>query len=316
MFNNISFQGVLFALQCLLIAWLFTAQSGGIDHRSEQQPLLAATKSALNTITIIDSDKNKVLLKKEGDRWVLPDYHNLSVDQGLLDRMLEKVTNAETSWPIAQKVDAQERFQVSANKFKRHLKLQAEADAATNIYLGDSPGLRKTYARIENAAAIYAIEFGLHLAPANAEQWFDKNLLKPEGEVKEIQAPGFVLYKESDGWNMRDLAELESLDQDKIVNLVNYFQYPQVQKVAYDELVSKVKESKPLSLYQIKTGDTDITYELFKVDKQHVLKTSQSDLCFIVGDFVADTFSTLKRKDIIKKAEPDVEVVQPDSAES
>jgi hypothetical protein len=308
MFSSTSFQSVLLALQCMLIVWLFAGQTGGVaQQQTQQQSVVSIEKPALGTITISADDGDKVVLKKQNGSWILPDYHDLAVNTGLLDQMLEKLAAARPSWPIAQTADAAERFHVSPAKFKRHLRLQSTADVVEDLYLGDSPGLRKIYIRNEDADAIYTIEFGLHLAPASAEQWFDKNLLKPGGDIKEIHAADFVLVKQADDWGINDLAEQESLDQDKIVNLVNYLQYPQVQAVAAEALVSKVKKLKPVAQYRVKTRDAEVSYDLFKTDEQHILKSSLSDLYFTVADFVADTIAGVKRDALITKAADDTE---------
>jgi hypothetical protein len=307
MFSSTSFQTIFLALQCVLIAWLFAGQPGGADQKQAQQSVVSIEKAALSTITISADDGAKVVLKKQDGTWILPDYHNLAVNTGLLDQMLEKLAAARSSWPIAQTADAAERFHVSSTNYKRHLRLQSAADVVENLYLGDSPGLRKIYIRNEDADAIYTIEFGLHLAPASADQWFDKNLLKPGRDIKEIHAADFVLSKQTDDWGMNDLAEQESLDQDKIVNLVNYLQYPQVQAVAAEALVSKIKKLQPVAQYRVKTTDAEVSYDLFKVDEQHVIKSNLSALHFTVADFVADTLAGVKRDALITKAADDTE---------
>jgi hypothetical protein len=289
--------------------WLFAGQSGGVDQKQGQQSVASIEKTALNTITISVDGSNKVVLKKQDDTWILPDYHNLAVNTGLLDQMLEKLGAARSTWPIAQTPDAAERFHVSPENFKRHIRLQSAGDAIEDLYLGDSPGLRKIYIRNEDADAIYTIEFGLHLAPADGEQWFDKNLLKPGRDIKEIHAADFVLSKQAGDWGMNDLADKESLDQDKIVNLVNYLQYPQVQAVAAEALVSKIKKLKPVAQYRIKTVDAEISYDLFKADEQHVIKSSLSALHFTVADFVAETIAGVKRDALITKVKDSTEQV-------
>ena len=211
MFSSTSFQSILLALQCVLIVWLFAGQPGGADQKHSQQSVVSIEKTALNTITISANDVDKVVLKKQDGNWILPDYYNLTVNTGLLDQMLEKLAAARSSWPIAQTADAAERFHVSSTNYKRHLRLQCAADVVEDLYLGDSPGLRKIYIRNEDADAIYTIEFGLHLVPASADQWFNKNLLKPGRDIKEIHAADFVLSKKADDWDMNDLAEQEVL---------------------------------------------------------------------------------------------------------
>ncbi len=299
MFNSISLQGILLGLQCALIVWLFSGQADGVDQQQRQQALLAIDKTALNTITISDADDNKVVLKKQDGSWLLPDYHGLAVNKGQLEQILDKLVNADTAWPIAQTTDAAERFHVSASAFKRHLRLQSAGDDVEDIYLGDSPGLRKIYIRNEEQTAIYAIELGLHHAPASAEQWFDKNLLKPGSDIKVVKAADFELLREADDWVMKDLGEQESFNQDKIINLVNYLQFPQVQEVAPQGLVDKVMQAKPVVQYRVSSGDKEIDYELYTVDEKHILKSSLSALYFIVADFVADTIAGIQRDALI-----------------
>ncbi len=58
-----------------------------------------------------------------------------------------------------------------------------------DLYLGTSPGFKKVHARRADSDDIYAITFANYEATARTDDWLDKALLKPTGDVTAVTRP-------------------------------------------------------------------------------------------------------------------------------
>jgi len=301
MLKGIKLQGVILLIQLLLITFLFAYQGEKEDSQPDNDQYLLLDKNKITSIRISDNNANTVELKKHNDRWLLPGYYQLPVNRGLLDELLEKLNAAKPGWPVAQSESAAERFHVSDKQFQRHMVLESEGAPVANIYLGDSPGLRKIYIRKHGETGIYAIDLALHLAPASDVEWFDKSLLKLQGDISEIHMNKLVLKKQEQAWTLSDLSDSESIDQKKVNTIATYLKYPQVLGVAARELVQKIDINKPDAQYRIQLGNEAVDFKFFKTSEGVILKSSQSDLHFIVAGFVAENLLGITRELLTKK---------------
>lgn len=308
--NKLHYLLVLLVLQCGLIVWLYTYDSSDPVASQAEQSLLAVEADKLVKIAITDEHKRSVLLEKTAKGWVLPDYHGLDVDRGLLEQLLDKLTSLQAKWPVATTAGAAERFNVSAQHFKRYVKLTDIDGMLHELYLGDSPEPRKRYARNASSASIYAIELGLHLVPGEAQTWFDKRLLKIKAPMQQIKGADFAVSKQGEQWLLDDLQENEKMDQTRLNGFVNVLSYPQVKAVLGDEKVAALKDQKPVAHYDVRTESGDVAYDIYRQGDEVVLKSSQSELYFIVPVYVTESLLSIKRNTLVNKI---VEQTLPDA---
>ena len=64
-----------------------------------------------------------------------------------MDSVVERFARAAGSWPVANTASTRERFEVTEENHQRHIVAKAGDDTVADIYLGTSPGYRKTHAR-------------------------------------------------------------------------------------------------------------------------------------------------------------------------
>ena len=299
--NKISSLLVLLLLQCGLIAWLYSGSQSTSNTQKPEQALIKLDTSKINSITIKDENNKTVLLKKTDSGWLLPDYHQLAVDQGLLDQLFEKLASIQTVWPIARSEEAAERFHVSKTQFKRHVTFGSADNSTIELFLGDSPGLRKIYARNAKNADIYTVDLGLYLAPPEAERWFDKRLLKVRKDIDKIQGVDFVINKPGDTWSLEGMQENQTIEQARLESLVNALVYPQVKSVVGTDMLNQLKGKKVETHYKVQAGDDEINYDFYRVNDDVILKSSLSDLYFVIPIYVTENLLDVTRDKLIKK---------------
>ena len=99
-------QGIILLAQLILIAGLFTCQGEKGVRQLAHEKYILFDKNKITGIYITDSNANKVALKKQDGQWLLPAYHQLPVNRGLLDELMEKLAAAKPGWPLAQSESA------------------------------------------------------------------------------------------------------------------------------------------------------------------------------------------------------------------
>ncbi len=207
----------LLAVQLVVIGGLLAAKSGGV---AVPAPFLDFDAGSIDAISV-SNDEGAVSLAKAGEEWQLPE--GLPADADKVGKVLDKLAGAAGGWPVGSSGSTAERFEVVEDNHQRRVTLKAGEAVVADVYLGTSPGYRKTHARhVDGGDDIYAITFANYEAGVNASDWLDRGLLRPEGELTGIGRTGeFSLSKGEDGvWTAADGAEL---DQEKVETLVGRF---------------------------------------------------------------------------------------------
>ena len=225
--TRIGLLGGLLAVQALIVAGLLVAGGTGTG---EATPRLLPFEPAQAVRLDIVADDDEVALLRDDDGWELDG--GLPADDGKVGEVLEKLASASAAWPVATSAATAERFEVTEDNFQRRLTVSdADGEAAT-LFLGSSPGYRRVHARAEGADEVYSIDFSNYEAPADAGQWLDKTLLRPEGAVAGIdREDGWALSRGGEGaW----LVDGAPADADAVDSLIRRFEDLNVLGIAGD----------------------------------------------------------------------------------
>lgn len=212
------------AVQVAIVAALLAVRSGG---SVEPEPFLEFDADAVDALLVSDGESEVALAKNDG-AWQLP--NGLPADGAKVDGVIDKLADASAGWPVATSAGVQERFELTEDDHQRRVRLSAGDETVADIYLGTSPGYRKTHARRADDDEIYAITFSNYEAGAKDSDWLDKSLLRPDGALTglryvdataESTAPLFALTKDEEGvWAAASGA---ALDQAKVETLAGRF---------------------------------------------------------------------------------------------
>ena len=210
----------------LICAVLVLAQAGLVvlthfgrqadETQTGKGPLLKLTASEVNELLLEDGEGRKLRLKKEKERWVLPESGSFPADTVRVQELIQRLAGLQRGWPEATTIEAATRFKVAPDRFERKLSLGKDGKSLATVYFGASPGLRKIYLRVDNDAEIQTLAMPQHELEVQADSWIDTGLLrlKPE-QIMQVDLPGLQLERTQDGLQPADLKPEEELAKDR-----------------------------------------------------------------------------------------------------
>lgn len=185
-------------------------------------PLLSVDFPAIDKILINQDKDHQVVLAKKDGNWVMPDDDDLPVDQGKLKTLTDKLKGLKHSWAVADTSASAKRFKVTDSDHKRKIVLSHDGTDLATVYLGTSPGFRRTHVRVGDKPAIYEEAISTYQAPTDSKQWLDKQLLAVQGDdLKAIQGSGFTLNHAKSGWTLAQLNAQQDTNTAQVNMLLN-----------------------------------------------------------------------------------------------
>ena len=176
----------LLTIQIAMTAWAFMSSKG--SGLGEARLILSRVEAGDVERIVITSEEDDedadraparvTLEKREGGWHVLPvDYAG---DQQSIEDFAAKVTSLRSRGPITESASRHRQLEVSNEDHRRKIEMVA-GEVTETLLVGDSPGFRKTYVRVQGQDAVHAVE-GLSVWEANEDpmHWIDKAYVKVE----------------------------------------------------------------------------------------------------------------------------------------
>ena len=260
-FMNTTTLAFALAIQLAIVAALLAVRSGDVETPA---PFLNFDAGAVDSL-FVGSAESEIALAKSDDAWQLP--NGAPADSSKVDEVIGKLADAAPGWPVATSASSAERFEVVEADHQRHLVLKSGDDIVADVYLGTSPGYRKTHARRSDDDDVYAIGFSNFEAGVKAFDWLDKSLLRAAGTVQSLRREGgFALAKDDDGmWQAESGAVL---DQGKTTTLAGRFTGLTVLGIADAGL------AEPAATFALTDDDGEMTFKLYRLEEDDYAATS------------------------------------------
>lgn len=209
----------LLGVQLVVTGWAWRERMA-VPVNATGSVLIAAKADAVSDIEL-DDGKRRVLLKRGGDGWVLPQAHEFPAGAFQVSRLLDAVLNLHPGLPVADSENAARRFQVAGDDFSRRLILRQGGQVLATLYVGDAAGPRRVYGRLGGQTAVYPLLLDRYALATDVNVWTDKTWLHHAlGDINGIHLPGIDLVRHGDGWRLADQTPDEQLDTDKVNDLV------------------------------------------------------------------------------------------------
>lgn len=311
MSNVIKLLIVLLVVQVGLVAWV-NRPGDDLKAFDATGPLVSVTAAEVDEVVIDEKGKAPLVLKREGEQWILPDKGGFPVAPKKLTGFLEKLLAAKPSWPVGKTLVAAKQLKVADDDFERKIRLLQKDKPLAEVYLGSSPGFRKVHARLDGEANTYAIAFNVFDAPTNPADWYDRDLLRlTSGDLERIDMGAYALNRGDKGFDVEGLAADERTDTDKAREVVN-----KVTALSFtDELGDKGKEtfeqSELVLEFEVKPKNSKpVKYTVVspKEADDYILKASNYPYYFKVAKTKFDDLSKVDRGQLVKgKAEKEGE---------
>jgi hypothetical protein len=305
---NAKLTGVLL-LQLIAAASLYLFYTHE-DTAQANMALLDINRQLIDQIEIKDKE-TEVVLKKDNDRWQMPNWHQLPVNPDKLDSVLKQLAELKSGWPIATSSSSHQRFEVAEDKFQRRITLKQQGQPIADFFLGTSPGFRKVHFRLHDDNKVYSVALNSYDFPVKFNDWLWKKLLAVQN-IKRIQGSDFTLEKTEQGWQLKDDGDIP-VDQEKAQQLVQAFNGLTVSQLAEDEV--ELSEMEKLS-FQVE-NDSHYTLTFYHKDNDYYVQRNDYDSkLFKLTPFEFRRFADLKKDDLIKRASETAKEQSADKANS
>ena len=194
--------GLLAALllaQLALAAFLFMRGSG-FGAVQPDAPLITFDPAVVDRVTIQDGSGAQVELVKRDGQWRLPGHFDFPASASKVEALLKDLQGLRTRLPVSTSPEAFTRFKVAADQFERRIDLRQGDQELAVLYLGDSPGFKRLFARGGQGEAVFEVAYAAHQAGAKANDWTDKGLFAlTSDQIAGLTLNGMVLTKTKAG---------------------------------------------------------------------------------------------------------------------
>lgn len=243
------------------------------------QAVTALTQLSAGSIKLIridNGEENAATLKRNGDRWVLPELANMQADTDMVNRLLDIATEAAARWPVANTGSARQRFEVAQSLFQRRVSFIAEDGAQATILLGTSPGFRQIHARNAQHNEIYPIMFNAFEAPSSNAAWLAPDALQVRAPLN-IVSDSYSLSFDGSKWHsggggIPDERELRAV-LDTLRNM-------QIKGIASTAQVAALAVAEADLDFSVQSLAGEVQLEFFKLDDAYFVRSSKHPYFF------------------------------------
>jgi hypothetical protein len=198
----------------LVVLTHFSGHSGAL--KPGQGVLFPLNAAEVNELLLEDGAGQRLVLKKENDRWLLPEAGSFPADTVRVQELIERLAGMQRGWPEATTAEAASRFKVARDRFERKLSLRKDGTTLGTVYFGTSPGLRKVYLRVDNDPEIQTLALAQHELEVKVDNWIDTAILHLKLEqITRAELPGLQLERTQDGLQPADLNPEEEVVKER-----------------------------------------------------------------------------------------------------
>lgn len=263
------------------------------------EPLLGVAMSEVDEIIITQGgdDAESVTLRKLGDLWQLPELGNLPVLQQKMQQIIDQLEALTVTWPVAKSNSSQQRFEVSDSEFLRKIQFFKGDDLVQSLYLGSSPGLRKTHVRREGESEIFTVELNAFDFPANSKNWVDRQFLAV-ADIDRLETDEVKLVNKQDKWFFDSgnfISAPVEVNQNAVSELVAQLASLSVNDVL--DNLSDLSSTSALSL-NAQSGSENWRYEFFRLNDQYLVRRNDSDVVFSIGSQLYSQLEKFTRENL------------------
>ncbi len=219
----------LLGLQLLLAGGLYANSYRSENLRSHPKPLLSFETEEIDSLIIDDGDQT-LTLARDQDGWRLEGEPRLPASKFKIEQLLNSLSELRQDWPVATRGDSHHRFEVHQDNYQRKIEINRGNRKIGEIFLGTSPGMRRSHLRLGDQQDVYLGNLAAYEAPTTQDAWLDHDLLKP-GSLERLKLPQFELIKSEEGWQVQGDPDLK-LDSVEVAKLVSAVEALRVDKVA------------------------------------------------------------------------------------
>ncbi|MCG6941603.1 MAG: DUF4340 domain-containing protein [Thiohalocapsa sp.] len=308
---------LVLALAAALVVQLALALMLGGGHSmapaAQDEPLLDLDLDKVAELDIASGDGASLVLRRSGDAWVLPGLGDFPASDTRVQSLLDDLDGLKRPLPEATSADAQRRFKVADDNFERRLTLRGGGKQAT-LFVGDSPGFRRTFARVDGEDAVYDLRLGLFDLSDKADDWIDRGQLQIDrGKITGIAAADadggpagkWALTRGEEGWSLAGSdGKVDGAATDALVDAVATVSYSGVLAPDSD---AKYDLDAPKRVLTVDYDGKQRRYLLAPIGDSgdYALKRDGSPYVYRIGAFDAETLVGTDQDKLLGKKKPE-----------
>lgn len=266
--------GSALAIQIIIACGIYFGSQPPAAEQS-QFVLFDVEKDRIDRITIDGGDSEEIVLSNVDGTWKLPDYYQLPAQQNKITDILSTLKNTKRGWPVTNTVSSHERFKVSDKNFQKKVVFSKGDKDIQTLYLGTSPGFRQLHVRREGENEVYAVKLNSYDFPSQYNNWLNKDLLQPGGDIVNLRGKDFAFQKQGDNWQLTEgEGEPVTSEIEKIISTLAHLtvQSAEIKSISEIEYQLTIKAM----------GDT-LKYHFFKEENDHFVSRDDYKLAFKIN---------------------------------
>ena len=300
------FNIILFTLLVLQLGVAVSMHQAKQSVQNEQfnQPILDFKQASVDKISIDDGQGQQCVISRSDNQWRLDNYFRLPADSAKIKRVLERLGQNESGWPVATTESSRLRFKVADNDYRKKLKLTTDVGEQA-LYLGVSPGFRQINVRRQGEEQVYSVKLNDYEFSLKDADWLDKTLLQVKDDLSSLQGNGFSLKKDQGKWMLENTeAETDSKAVEKLATTLTHL------RVLSAEQQEVQKDAVELKLG---AGGRELQYQLFKTEKDYFIKRNDYEPVFKISQADYQELVVARASQFVIKPDTDE---MPDASES
>lgn len=292
---------ILLVLQLALVAYV-QWKPNPLAQFDSSESFVSAPISEADGLNIASKDKTLSLSKSAEGTWIVEGDLAFPASVNKLSGILDFFKEAKKGWPVGQTRASAKQFQVADDAFERKIEFKKDDKNLATLYVGDSPGFRKTYFRNGSDVQIFSLEFPSYEFGVEPKDWYDPHYLTFKAQdVQELNVNDISLHRDQDG----KLAAKEDAPEGKewstnkaeaVVRAVSELRYTEVLGKADDTKLDLGKES---FRFSVKLSGKEETHEYIissksipadKTDKEAAGNATASNKYFLKASHIPYVF--------------------------
>lgn len=213
----------LLALQ-LLLALGQSLNTPPTRAGAPRTPLLAFQPEQVTAIRIEGGEAGAEAVRIErrtGGAWVLGELGDFPVAEAKADQLLTTLAALKRPLPAATSAEAQTRFKVAEQDFKRRVTLEGASGALGTLILGETPRFKRLFGRPADDEAVYELDLALADVSNRRADWLDPTQLRVDlAQIQAVSGADWRLERDGEQWRLANAGENESLNQETARNVV------------------------------------------------------------------------------------------------
>lgn len=237
-----------------------------------QGSLLTLDASEVDQL-LIEGEGESVTLDKKQDTWLIGST-GLPADTSRVDSAIQSFSDMQLGWSVASSDASHQQLEVADDNYQRRVKISSGGDTVGDIFIGTSPGFKRSHVRKEGADEVYSVAINTFDLPPESSDWLDKTLLQV-ADVSSVRVNDKELLKKDEQW-VYDGSD--NTDQDKASGLVTAFESLRVTEI-FDQGADELDFEKVV----LKTGDDEYEFGFASLDNNYLVSRQDIDSIFKIS---------------------------------